>query len=927
MTKNKKNITQRTYSLRLNGADPNDDEWRKNLWQTHRTVNLGAKIFGDFLLTFCGGISHELAEPDKDQKLSGTLKERRIILALSWISVEDKSGAPDEKYHIKPESAEDALRNILKKRGLEQAEIDNWCNDCRNTINAKIPNNTIRINRADIFDDLEKDWNISLADAVWDFFACDICTKKFITQQQYLQPTTTKNKPEKNRDMLQAAASWLAKRFTKTTDTNLETISNNLNRLFEWCNKKQDKLIKLSGNDFAKKIEKANLSLNFSKYAKKVTAAIESLKVAESISRDDIGKLLTFTKDAFEKTIKKSGNKTTQLYAQKIKEKIETETGFLFSQKKISNAKNKKQKDKTETYRDTGRQLFTVMLDHAARKFTSRLAMMKLTEACRVEILKSLDVLAKVPESAAMILDEYFLGREELPSANLTSVNLTSANLANVIRADAAAGWDEVLQSWTKCNNRQERINVVQELQKKKDGVEKFGDVNLFIELSDEKYGAVWKDNNPAYLKNYLIVKKAECRVERLKIPAYCHPDPLLFPVYCDFGESRLSVDFRVNRDFVKLCEPRVADDFSAANVCDDVIDRVMLEVVGTSGGSLQKSEFVWQGKRFVRDVGVNLFYDLRGGKITDKITISDSIPRRDRFGLCEFLGDKPKVAATFANEGRRSRPKWNCRLQIDRNELNKIAELAGGNADHFDVSTWSKKAQLELTHVKWFASLSTKLYYPDVWKRYKNSVENVDGKILPQYGKGENIASGNGRLCHLSGLRVLSVDLGDGSRYGAACAVWEVVSREQMIDEAEKSGWSKQMVEDYLKEAGKDVYFKLERDSAKRTKRGDDVVVSENVVFRRIADDSVKDACWAKLVRQFTIKLQGERDYDKRKPIKYEQKHAAAFLRGIGLELTIRQRGEMSRIGSLLRLLVEAMRLRIVRHNNLVRAANALRA
>jgi len=43
--------TQRAYTLRLRGADPQDQSWRDALWTTHEAVNKGAKVFGDWMLT------------------------------------------------------------------------------------------------------------------------------------------------------------------------------------------------------------------------------------------------------------------------------------------------------------------------------------------------------------------------------------------------------------------------------------------------------------------------------------------------------------------------------------------------------------------------------------------------------------------------------------------------------------------------------------------------------------------------------------------------------------------------------------------------------------------------------------------------------------------------------------------------------------
>jgi hypothetical protein len=99
--------TQRAYTLRLRGIDPQNHSWRDALWATHEAVNRGAKVFGEWLLTLRGGLDHQLADapvkvrggttqpPTNDDR-----RDRRILLALSWLSVEDAHGAPNDKSLI-----------------------------------------------------------------------------------------------------------------------------------------------------------------------------------------------------------------------------------------------------------------------------------------------------------------------------------------------------------------------------------------------------------------------------------------------------------------------------------------------------------------------------------------------------------------------------------------------------------------------------------------------------------------------------------------------------------------------------------------------------------------------------------------------------------------------------------------------------------
>ena len=98
--------TQRAYTLRLHGADAEGHSWRDALWATHEAVNMGTRVFGDWLLTLRGGLCHALADakvsqgknkPDRDPT-DEQRRDRRILLALSWLSVES---APKETHPYK----------------------------------------------------------------------------------------------------------------------------------------------------------------------------------------------------------------------------------------------------------------------------------------------------------------------------------------------------------------------------------------------------------------------------------------------------------------------------------------------------------------------------------------------------------------------------------------------------------------------------------------------------------------------------------------------------------------------------------------------------------------------------------------------------------------------------------------------------------
>ena len=127
--------TQRAYTLRLRGADPRNTSWRKALWQTHEAVNNGTREFGDWLLTLRGGLDYTLVDdkvkgrrgrPDRAPNVDER-RARRILLSLSWLSVESEIGSP-ARYIVASgkESSEErnrkvlaALEEILKSRNVQ----------------------------------------------------------------------------------------------------------------------------------------------------------------------------------------------------------------------------------------------------------------------------------------------------------------------------------------------------------------------------------------------------------------------------------------------------------------------------------------------------------------------------------------------------------------------------------------------------------------------------------------------------------------------------------------------------------------------------------------------------------------------------------------------------------------------------------------
>ncbi len=198
-------ITQRAYTLRLRGANPKDVGWRKALWQTHEAVNKGANVFGDWLLTLRGGLDHTLAdtkgkggkEKPAHDPTDEERKARRVLLALSWLSVESERGAPEPYIVASGKDAAkernkkviQALGEILEKRGLSETDIAQWKNDCSASLSAAIRDDAVWINRSQAFDEAVQSVGGSLTrEEAW-----DMLERFFGSREAYLAPA---NSPE-----------------------------------------------------------------------------------------------------------------------------------------------------------------------------------------------------------------------------------------------------------------------------------------------------------------------------------------------------------------------------------------------------------------------------------------------------------------------------------------------------------------------------------------------------------------------------------------------------------------------------------------------------------------------------------------------------------------------------------------------------------
>jgi hypothetical protein len=288
-------------------------------------------------------------------------------------------------------------------------------------------------------------------------------------------------------------------------------------------------------------------------------------------------------------------------------------------------------------------------------------------------------------------------------------------------------------------------------------------------------------------------------RQVRFKVPLYRHPDPLLHPVFCEFGNSRWRIRF-------------------AAQTPNGNEDLRHVEMDLFNGKGIAAVPLRWQSKRLAKDLAREPAPATNGDAV--------HVTRADRSGRAAAgagANDAVNVLSVFDEEH------WNGRLQAPRAQLNHLAEIRDRGSE--SGSAGAARLERALGAVRWMVTFSPRLEQRGPWLDYAAAHKlNI---------KSPNAGENKGRgpqaqllLARLDGLRLLSVDL--GQRYAAACAVWEAVTAEQVHAACDGAG---------VPRPEPDALSVQLRVAGKRT-----------TTFRRVGDRA-----WARLDRSFVIRLAGE--------------------------------------------------------------------
>jgi hypothetical protein len=864
--------TQRAYTLRLRGTDANDNSWREALWSTHEAVNNGAKTFGDWLLTLRGGMCHTLARSDQG---------RRTLLALSWLSVESapKKGDRYEKFVVacgekdsqssRNEKVLKRLREILVKRGVSGTELDSWVSDCAPSLSSAIRDDAVWIDRSEAFDQTVVQIGGSLTrDVAWDFL-----DPFFGNPDTYLSSLSiedddeseSKGKEEKAKDLGQKAGQWLSSRFGTGKGANFESFARVYDEIANWSRSQ----IALGKSVNIKSLVDALISykpvsndaggllklISGPGYKSGTQNVIKEINKDGNVPIDLLKKLSeAATKDVLKSRTKTSG-KGRRPYSDVLMSEVEAACGFTYL---LSGGPSRHSE-------------FAVMLDHAARRVSIAHTWIKRAEAERQNFKADAHKMSDVPAAAKIWLDNFCKER----------TLATNALEPYRIRKRALGGWKEVVTRWNRadCETVQNRIDAAREIQDDPD-IEKFGDIQLFEAIAADEALCVWKPDGNAStqpLIDYSAASDAVAKQQRFKVPAYRHPDSLLHPIFCDFGNSRWEIKFAVHEAATKLEAARKRlvkkeADFIAAT--DRLVKaktpertaivQVELEEIGKeitqasddvkwlstphgitlglwNGVTVHRvPKMSWSSKRLAKDLAL--------GQMGARGSLVDAT-RADRLGRAAASATQDDVISVLNVFDQAN---WNGRLQAPRAQFAAIAK-------HVSKQGWDSKARQMRDRIRWLVTFSAALQPTGPWIDYVPLFNDQSAAKPFVTRKGEfaiKHADNDKRgtkliLSRLPGLRILSVDL--GHRYAAACAVWEAISSEQMVNESKKLN--------HRAPTSTDLYLHLKCNA--------DPKKSRTTIYRRIGADTIKDSAtgkvtphpapWARLERQFLIKLPGE--------------------------------------------------------------------
>jgi len=918
------NPTPRAYTLRLSGTG----DWRDRVWATHTVVNRGVSVWGDWLLTLRGGLPASLAHDHP---------ERRVLLALSWMTVErSASHLPDSCRIVRGDELEptrvqrvmERLRQVLVRQQVY--DVAAWEVACKPAITARIREDAWWIDRSECFVALQ-----GSTPGLTPEWAQNTVFELLGDCETYFElPNPESAAASDAKDFVQKAGGWLSRNWGSGEKCDSTAIVHRLRRLAEI---NDAEIVGRTGGE----VKLAMIAA--------LGSPAHSVRNPEALFKE-IKRIIGW------KGAPSMGAKALQRLVGATR--VESEVWALAKEKLLAEAvakeasgegtggpprwMNEWRRTMEERIRMRFREQrdhlweYGVMLDHALRRVSGVHSWIKRAEVDRATFQVDAAKIEAVPELARTWLDGF---REK------RSV-VSGARGEYVIHRRALDAWPKVVQGWAALGNhstREQRQESARSTESILSDNEKFGDIQLFEALAIDEAHPCWQrpdgTPDPQILIAYSAATVAEFKQRRFKVPAYCHPDPLRHPVFVDFGKSRWSISYSALKSAQAHARGAAKTPTGTrANTKNGISDRdgapgdlrtVTLNL--WQGSAMVSTVFRWHSKRFSKDLILP----------HSEATSAASATRGDRFG--RVVAGTPRGAVGIANLFQEEL--WNGRLQAPRRQLDHLADLIYGKHgepswDRLDKALGTPASSIvdrSLKRLRWLLTASAKLQPSGPWLDYvaRGLPPGVSYKVSAKgaflnyvANTGRRGASASLRLARLPGLRILSVDL--GHRYAAACAVWETLSADQVAAACRASGIGLPSAEQ--------PFIHLRRRSLEM-KAGDDRENSAagTTIYRRIGPDVLPDgvphpAPWARLDRQFLLRLPGEERPARFSRLdEYEVYHSLLAASGSPTDycssLEKDQTRVRLRIDELQAKAVRAARLGLRRLGNLARIAHAFTA
>jgi len=854
--------TTRAYTVKLSG----DGSWRDLLWKTHVTVNRGAQAWGDWLLSLRAGLPASLGDD---------CPERRVLLALSWLSVESPASLAPESHIVargndpvekRNQQVLDCFCAILGRLGISTQE--DWLDACKPALTARIRDDAVWVDRYTCFSELE---------GLFPGLAAEWASGTLFhflgnAEDYFALPDAEAAASTEAKDFVQKAGGWLSRNWGAGQKSDSAAISGHLRQL---VNGDVNRIVGRPGRialgvlvealghassadaDCDALFKQLKQAVGWRGRPSKGATALKKIKDAQYVS-DDLWQttVAKLNEEIVEKSSTKNIKSNCPDWMPHWRQDVELRLGMPYRVNR-------------DLIWEHG-----VTLDHALRRVSSAHTWIKRAEAERRRFREDADKIESVPQVARDWLDAF---RETRSSAS-------GAIGDYLIRKRAIDGWDKIVQAWAELGSdatRKQRIGAARDVQANLEEGEKFGDIQLFAGFGDENDDdpqpcladdaaiCIWRDvsnqPNADILKDYVAATVAKHDEGRFKVPAYRHPDPLRHPIYVDFGNSRWDITYSAlkaaqgrHKTVERLSKAKTEKTRAKLQRQLDAKPDLSGVTLGVwNGERVESLALRWHGRRFWKDLDLGHF---------DNREPAEAVSRADRLGRAAAGQEADvlvKVAEVFQQKD------WNGRLQVSREQLDRLADLVYGRHGDPDFSKLERlhddpRSRRHWERLSWFITTSAKLRPHGPWLDYvaaglPDGIEYKKGRngYYLEYAANKD-RKGRARLelARLPGLRVLSLDL--GHRYAAACAVWETLTQQQMAEACRAANHSKP--------TGGEFYIHLNQQTQKIQKSGRNKgqAVTQTTIYRRIGPDVLPDGSvhpvpWARLDRQFFIKLQGE--------------------------------------------------------------------